>query len=70
MKQWFRRNRLSGLFLAVALAFGVLLAGCDGGAEDDMEDAGDNIEEAAEEMGDATEESAEEAEDTMEEATN
>ena len=70
MKMWFRRYRLSGLFLAVALAFSVLLTGCQDNAEDNVEKAEENIEEADEEMGEAAEETAEEVEDSMEEATN
>jgi len=61
-------KKLLALLFAASLSFG-MIAGCQDSAEDNAEDAVDNVQDAAEDAGDAIKEGAEEAGDAVEDAT-
>lgn len=58
------KTRIAPLALAAVLALGA--TACDGNAQDDLENVGENIEEGAEEVGDAVEDGG----DAIEEGTD
>jgi hypothetical protein len=60
--------KLTRLLLALLLAGGLSFAyGCD---DNDMDDAGDNIEDAADDAGDAAEDAADDVNDAVDDAVD